>query len=389
MGEGSFGCVYFAVDRQAGGTKVAVKAHCVDLDAGEGYPFELVREVDALAHCRGLAHVVQLREVVDGRFLVLEAMERDLHAERKRQGGILPKQDSLNVMRQIYDGLAHLHAMGIWHRDLKPQNCLVRGDVVKISDLGASRHSEKEAGFCYTRDNCTLWYRSPEQILGRGQYDGRVDVWSAACIHVEMRIGRSPFPGDRSEMHQLACIFRTCGTPDEGAWPGVTALEHFRSTLPQCGRDFLFDGMDSEEHEYVAKGLAYAPYRATAAEMRVAMGEEEAMQRVQEKKKRKASALGESNRRILVEWMIEVSQAWSLRMETVTAALALLDKSVFGVGKERLQLVAVTCLMMAAKMHDTNFPSIHACVAVCADLYTAQEVVRCEAHLMSTHMVRS
>lgn len=60
----------------------------------------------------------------------------------------------------------------------------------------------------------TLWYRSPEILLGAEHYSTPVDAWSIGCIFAEMMNREPLFPGD-SEIDELFRIFRTLGTPDE------------------------------------------------------------------------------------------------------------------------------------------------------------------------------
>lgn len=67
----------------------------------------------------------------------------------------------------------------------------------------------------------TLWYRSPEVLLGGTHYSTPVDMWSVGCIFAEMVRKQPLFPGD-SEFQQLLHIFKTLGTPNEHVWPGVS-----------------------------------------------------------------------------------------------------------------------------------------------------------------------
>lgn len=77
----------------------------------------------------------------------------------------------------------------------------------------------------------TLWYRSPEILLGGKQYSTPVDVWSIGCIFAEMCSRLPLWPGD-SEIDQLFRIFKSLGTPTEEIWPGVSAYPDFKPTFP-------------------------------------------------------------------------------------------------------------------------------------------------------------
>lgn len=84
----------------------------------------------------------------------------------------------------------------------------------------------------YTHEVVTLWYRSPEILLGAKTYSTPVDIWSIGCIFVEMVNHRPLFPGD-SEIDELFKIFQVMGTPDEHCWPGVRELPDWKETFPK------------------------------------------------------------------------------------------------------------------------------------------------------------
>merc|ERR1711907_681366 len=107
---------------------------------------------------------------------------------------------------QMLAGLAHCHSLGVMHRDLKPQNILVAKDgSLKIADFGLARRFTPNAR-PLTVEVITRWYRAPEILLGSNIYSCAVDLWSAACIIVEMANKRAFLTGD-SEIDQLHCIF--------------------------------------------------------------------------------------------------------------------------------------------------------------------------------------
>lgn len=135
-------------------------------------------------------------------------------------------------MYQILRGMAFCHALGVMHRDMKPQNLLVdRHGTLKIADFGLARAFIVPIRE-YTHEVVTLWYRAPEILLGQRQYSPAVDIWSIGAIFVEMINKRPLWPGD-SEIDELFRIFRTLGTPTEQMWPGVTSLPDYKSSFPK------------------------------------------------------------------------------------------------------------------------------------------------------------
>lgn len=110
-------------------------------------------------------------------------------------------------MKQLLDGIVFCHSRRIIHRDLKPQNLLLDNKgTIKIADFGLALAFGIPIR-PYTHEVVTLWYRSPEVLLGSQKYSTPVDIWSIACIFAEMITKVPLFHGD-SEIDQLFRIFR-------------------------------------------------------------------------------------------------------------------------------------------------------------------------------------
>ena len=120
-----------------------------------------------------------------------------------------------------------------------------------------------------THEVITLWYRAPEILLGGKLYSVAVDIWSVACIIVEMITGQPLVPGD-SEIDQLFKIFRLLGTPSESVWPGVSQLPDWKSTFPQWSSKPLAEHIPMLNNDpllvdLLSRMLAYDPsYRISA-----------------------------------------------------------------------------------------------------------------------------
>ena len=119
--------------------------------------------------------------------------------------------DLLDVVIQIVAALNAAHQAGVTHRDLKPDNVMVRRDhIVKVLDFGLAKLSERGAtangsiaGEDATRLQInttpgavmgTVSYMSPEQSAGK-EVDQRTDIWSFGVLLYEMLAGRVPFQG--------------------------------------------------------------------------------------------------------------------------------------------------------------------------------------------------
>ncbi|XP_067022291.1 cyclin-dependent kinase 2-like [Acropora muricata] len=233
IGEGTYGVVYKAKDKENGRT-VALKKIRLDTES-DGVPSTAIREISLLKELNH-PNVVRLLDVVHGNkklFLVFEYLDRDLkkYMDSVPAGGI-----SLSLVKsylyQLLSGIAFCHSHRILHRDLKPQNLLIDAQgSIKLADFGLARAFGVPVR-SYTHEVVTLWYRAPEILLGCRYYSTPVDVWSIGCIFAEMITRRALFPGD-SEIDQLFRIFRTLGTPDENLWPGVSDLPDYKSSFPK------------------------------------------------------------------------------------------------------------------------------------------------------------
>ena len=113
---------------------------------------------------------------------------------------------------QCFRALSYIHALGICHRDIKPQNLLVdpTNHVLKICDFGSAKRLIKgEVNVSYI---CSRYYRAPELIFGATEYNNAIDVWSVGCVMAELLLGQPLFPGE-SGVDQLVEIIKVLGTP--------------------------------------------------------------------------------------------------------------------------------------------------------------------------------
>ncbi|XP_014245798.1 cyclin-dependent kinase 4-like [Cimex lectularius] len=229
IGNGAYGTVYKARRRGDPNSVVAMKKIKVPL-LDEGLPLSTLREIATLKHLDQYEHpnIIRLLDICHGKrmekqlvlYLIFEHVEQDLstYMQRCPPPG-LPSCKVKNLMRQILCGIDFLHSHRILHRDLKPQNLLItNNDQVKLADFGLAKTYDFDMRL--TSVVVTLWYRSPEVLLGC-PYATPVDIWSVGCIMAEMIKGSpwSPLFDGTSEGDQLAKIFSIIGTPREEAWP--------------------------------------------------------------------------------------------------------------------------------------------------------------------------
>ena len=131
------------------------------------------------------------------------------------------------VAKGVLQGLLQLKKLGILHRDLKPQNIVIKGDrkSVAICDFGSAIKCVEEGGQ-YPIEGFTRWYKCPEMLFGSRSYKYEIDVWSLGCILFELAAGEQLFPG-KTELEQLALISNILGDPSEQNWPSIVKLHDF------------------------------------------------------------------------------------------------------------------------------------------------------------------
>lgn len=97
-------------------------------------------------------------------------------------------------MHQLLSGIEYCHSQGVLHRDIKSSNIMI-DDLgrLKIIDFGLSTSYDPNTAL--TSRVGTLWYRSPELLLGATFYGPAVDLWSAGCVLGELYTNRPIMPG--------------------------------------------------------------------------------------------------------------------------------------------------------------------------------------------------
>src|SRR5574341_175455 len=112
---------------------------------------------------------------------------------REKQLGI---EDALRIAREVADALDHAHRQGVVHRDIKPENVLLEERHAVVADFGIARAITVAGGEKLTATGVAVGtpeYMSPEQASGRGELDGRSDIYALGCVLHEMLAGFPPF----------------------------------------------------------------------------------------------------------------------------------------------------------------------------------------------------
>jgi serine/threonine protein kinase len=206
LGVGGMGEVYLAEDSRLG-RKVALKmlASYFTTEEDRVRRFQLeARAASALNHPNILT-IYEMGQIDSRHFIATEFVEGETLRERNLRSK-LSISEVLEVAIQIAAALGTAHHAGIVHRDIKPDNVMLRPDgLVKVLDFGIAKLTEPATGpeawtLLATRQGLvmgTVQYMSPEQARGL-EMDPRSDVFSLGVVLYEMLAGGVPFPGETS-----------------------------------------------------------------------------------------------------------------------------------------------------------------------------------------------
>ena len=195
LGRGGMGIVALARD-VALDRPVAIKLLPPALAESPAHRARFVREARtaaALSH----PHIVPIHAVEEHAnvvFFVMTFVDGETLAERVRRAGPLSSAECVRVVQEIAWALAHAHANGVIHRDVKPDNVLIErasGRVV-VTDFGIARTSGPSNASGDADIAGTPRYMSPEQASGDA-LDGRSDLYSLGAVAFFAATGRPPF----------------------------------------------------------------------------------------------------------------------------------------------------------------------------------------------------
>src|SRR6266576_18845 len=238
IGRGGMGVVYHARDERLK-RKVAVKVLPPELAFREEIRIRFLREAETAARLSH-PHIVPIHS--DGEALAARLKRRER----------LPPEESRRIMMETADALGAGHALGIIHRDVKPDNILLEGSRGRtvLTDFGIAKALTSTTGpGTLTATGVAIGtphYMSPEQAAGDREIDGRSDIYSLGVVGYQMLAGELPFsaptvPGillkqiteqapnlqDKTPTCSddlSACVMRSLEKEPEARWPTADAL---------------------------------------------------------------------------------------------------------------------------------------------------------------------
>src|SRR5262245_11317445 len=208
------GEVYLAQDTKLD-RKVALKILPAGVVEDESNPssdrvrrfIQEAKAASALNH-PNIITIYEIDEIDAEHFIATEYVDGETLRDRIRFTPFKPIE-AIDVAIQVAGALCATHTVGIIHRDIKPDNIMLRRDgIVKVLDFGLAKLTRDQPSsntdlMAQTQNMIntavgvvmgTAHYMSPEQARGL-ELDARTDIWSLGCVLYEMIAGRQPFHG--------------------------------------------------------------------------------------------------------------------------------------------------------------------------------------------------
>ncbi len=254
LGRGGMGVVFGARDERLK-RHVAIKVLPPELAFREEIRLRFLREAETAARLSH-PHIVPIHsvgEAPDGLvYFVMAFVDGESLAAKLKRRGRLPPDESRRILQETADALGAAHALGIIHRDVKPDNILLEGSRgrVVVTDFGIAKALSSTTGAATLTATGvaigTPHYMSPEQAAGDREIDGRSDIYSLGVVAYQMLTGELPFhaptvPGilmkqitERAPLitdkrpdipdDLAACVMRCLEKDPEDRWPTADAL---------------------------------------------------------------------------------------------------------------------------------------------------------------------
>ncbi len=211
LAEGGMGAVFAGRHRKLG-SPVAIKVLPQEVAASAVRMARFRREAALAAHLSH-PHIVQVFEFDardDVAYLVMPLIEGETLEQHLARNGPLDYLSLHELLRQVGSALGFAHARGVIHRDIKPSNILLEQPTGRwlVTDFGVAR-SELAGDTEITQSGVAVGtpaYMAPEQAAGRGEVDGRADLYALGAVAFEALTGE--LPGPALDLARLAAELR-------------------------------------------------------------------------------------------------------------------------------------------------------------------------------------
>lgn len=220
---------------------VAVKILRPELVEDEEFIYRFKRESQAAASLshHNIVNIYDVGQEGDIYYIVMEYIDGKTLKEYIREKKCLSHEETVKIAIQIASALAHAHKNNIVHRDIKPQNILLKADgTAKVTDFGIAR-AVTSSTITVAGANIvgSVHYFSPEQARG-GYIDAKSDLYSLGIVMYEMATGVVPFEGDSVISVALKHIQEKVKPPGE-----------FNPDIPRSLQDIIEKAIEKDQNK--------------------------------------------------------------------------------------------------------------------------------------------
>lgn len=316
---------------------------------------------------------------------------------------------------QLVRATAYCHSNGIIHRDIKPANILIYGNnLIKLADFGISRNGHilnndetylKRFDVKLTSLVVTLWYRAPELLMGKYEYDMSIDNWSLGCVIGEMAIGSALFPGldEKDTLDLIYGKLKYDKIPEmpmdkyDGSKEGLQNIIYRRSIkIPEISliKSFLdinpikrLKSFDALSHEFFDDIKECVEDQHPDVKIFNAISDEILLLRQESIPNKLSSTIKSKMRTTLLKWLYDVVVHWKLSLKTFYLSIHYIDKYVSlipNLESKYYQAVGIVALNLATDFNEGFKMEISDLVIKCDSIYTKLELIKYKEKLWIT-----
>jgi len=237
IGEGGMAIVYLATDKYKNDKEVAIKI--VKEETAQD-PLNIARfqreaKANAALRHKNIVEIYDVAEYYNRPYMVMEYVKsKSLKDILNIRGHLLPRE-AADVMLQLTDAVALAHSHGVIHRDIKPQNVLIKTDgTIKLSDFGIATIPSSPSITCKENVMGSVHYMAPEVSKGKTA-NALSDIYSLGITFYELLIGKVPF--DDNDRVKIALKHISDPMPSACKMDPSIPVQYERIIFKACSKD--------------------------------------------------------------------------------------------------------------------------------------------------------
>ncbi|NIP38360.1 MAG: protein kinase [Candidatus Dadabacteria bacterium] len=196
LGKGGMGVVYKAVHTTLE-QQVAIKVLSTELSGNPSNRQRFIKEAKIQAKFThpNVVNIFNFVEEGDDVFIVMEYVDGQTLDQKLKKEGTISEDEAINISIPVLEALEFMHSNGVVHRDIKPSNIMITNTrLVKVTDFGIAKIVDEKTQQTKTGMVGSLYYISPEQILGE-KTSAATDVYSFGATLFHMVTGKALYDG--------------------------------------------------------------------------------------------------------------------------------------------------------------------------------------------------